>query len=383
MAHALRYIPGTKHIILFSSGVANVMLYGEHLPKTTGKRLGISAGGSIRMLRKTAMLRSFYESMCKELAASNSPVFPVNTKGKGASHFIARDYMGDFSLRQMAQLSGGNYFDNIVSYEKITEEIQNITSSYYILGYYIDEKWDGKYHKIKVKVKRKGVNIFGETGYFNPKPFTEYTKTERMLHLIDLALSKKPLLQEPLNFPMITLRFLSEEKPNLVAITKIPSDKINDICRGQQEVVTLFFDRENNIAEMQVTRTSASRLVGGNVYFYSFSSLPPGDYDCRFVIRNMESGQGAVASSSVTVPESIDSGFILFPPLLLIPEKDGRYIKSKYNDRKDMALSLSEIYHYDPTHYVPVVKELDKEISKICASVRCLARGITDPKIQF
>ena len=40
----------------------------------------------------------------------------------------------------------GEYFGDVTSYEAIAEKIQNVTSNYFVLGYYIDEKWDGKYH---------------------------------------------------------------------------------------------------------------------------------------------------------------------------------------------------------------------------------------------
>ena len=243
LAKALRYIPGAKHIMLFSGGVANVLLYGEHMPKTTEGRASVSTP---RLKTGDAALRDTYEVMSKELAASNSLVYPVNTAGKGVSHFRSRDSMGDFSLRRIALLSGGNYFDNITSYEEVTEKIQSITSCYYVLGYYIDEKWDGKYHKIKVKVKRKGCRVFGQQGYFNPRPFSEYTKMEKMLHLVDLALSEKPLLQDPYYFPLIAIPFAQDQKTNCVAVTKIPAEKIKDISGAKMEVVTLFFDNDNN-----------------------------------------------------------------------------------------------------------------------------------------
>ncbi len=192
LAKALRYIPGRKHIILFSSGVANFILYSSNL----------------RELRKSANIRKNYEEMCDELAASDCQVYPINTAGKIVSHFKDRDDMGDYSLRQLAKLSDGIYYDNISSYKEITEQIHNITSSYYVLGYYIEDKRDGKYRKIKIKVKRKGCKVFGQSGYFNPKPFTEFSELEKLFHLIDLALAEKPLSQVPVRFQMTTEQLL-------------------------------------------------------------------------------------------------------------------------------------------------------------------------------
>lgn len=199
LAKALRYIPGRKHIILFSSGVANFILYSSNL--------------------KSANIRKDYEEMCDELAASDCQVYPVNTAGKIVSHFKDRDDMGDYSLRQLAKLSDGIYYDNINSYKEITEQIHNITSSYYVLGYHIEDKWDGKYKKIKIKVKRKGCKVYGQSGYFNPKPFSEYTKLEKLFHLMDLALAEKPLSQVPVRFQMTAEQLKRTKLGFLVSIT--------------------------------------------------------------------------------------------------------------------------------------------------------------------
>jgi hypothetical protein len=324
-----------------------------------------------------------YEKMSKELAASNSPVYAVNAVGLALSHFKDRDMMGNHSLNQLAKLSGGKYFDNIVNYEKTMGEIQNITSAYYVLGYYIDEKWNGKYNKIKVKVKRKGVKVYGQGGYFNPKPFTEYTETEKMLHLIDLALSEKPHFQEPLNFSLITLPCSVKEKSHLVVLTKIPRERIKEVLGRKVEIVTLFFDGQNNIVELKRDEVSASKLARDNVYFYSSSILSPGEYDCRVVIRNLETGKGAVASSSAIVPESPDSGIILYPPLLLIPEKNAFYLKSSATGKKEKKgkqISLLDIYPFPYTQYSPLVEGLNQGISKLLAVVRCSTFNIQQPE---
>ena len=144
LAKALRYIQGYKNIILFSKGIGSGLLFSPN-----------------------QVLRESFEDMSKEFATSNSPVHTVNTTSISTR---------DPSLLMLSELSGGKYFPNVSYYEKIAEQIQDITSNYYVLGYYIDEKWDGKYHEIKVKVQRKGCQVYAQGGFFNPKPFTEFSK---------------------------------------------------------------------------------------------------------------------------------------------------------------------------------------------------------------
>lgn len=354
VAKTLRYIPGYKHLILFSGGVANFAFSGSQ-----------------------------YENLSKELRASNSPVYAVNSVGT-SSYLKSTGMRGDHSLSRLAKRSGGKYFNNIANYEKIMEDIQNATSSYYVLGYYIDEKWNGKYHEVKVKVKRKGCKVYQQGGYFNPKPFTKYTEKEKMLHLIDLALSKKPHFQDPLHFPLIVLPYSVKEKSHLVVLTKIPTERIKEILGEEVEIITLFFDGQDNIVELKRDEVSASKLARDNVYFYSSSILSPGEYDCRVVIRNLDTGKGATASSSVIIPESPDSGIILYPPLLLIPEKNAFYLKGSATVKKEKQrkkISLLDIYPFPFTQYSPLVEELNQGTSKLLTVVRCSTFKIEQPEI--
>jgi VWFA-related protein len=373
MARALRYIPGLKHILFFSSGVANALLYGDH---TKFAEWPVKAGDPL--------LRLMYEKMSEELASSNSPVYAMNTAGLTSAHFRDREMLGDGSLRQLAKLSGGNYFDNIMSYEKTMEEIQNMTSVFYVLGYYIDEKYDGKYHEVKVKVGRQGCKVFGQGGYFNPKPFTEYTKLEKMFHLIDLALSNRPHFQEPFPLPLAALPCSEEEKSNLVLVTKIPTEKMNELLGRRMETVALIFDEQKDIVEMKKEEVDTSDIAQEVIFCYSLFSLPPGEYECRVVARNLETGKSGVGSSRVLIPQRPDSYLLLRPPLLLIPEKEVHYLKIAGNEKKEERnITLSDVYPFPLTQYSPLVQDLDQETEKIFAVVHCIAPGIKKPDIQI
>ena len=85
------------------------------------------------------------------------------------------------------------------------ETVNNITGMYYVLGYPISQTWDGKFHNVRVKVTRPDCEVHAQPGYFNPKPFTEYSKIEKEIHLVDLALSAKPISQDPQRFAMQAL----------------------------------------------------------------------------------------------------------------------------------------------------------------------------------
>jgi len=361
-AKALRYIPGYKHILFFSSGIPYSLLYG--IQKSYGTFHRVNWG--------EPLLRQRYEEMCKELAASNSTIYPLETEDPATKIGFDSHVLGTYTLQKMASSTGGKYFGNINSYEKHLEKIKKLTGSYYVLGYYIDEKWDGKYHKIKVKVNRPGCKVNAQGGYFNPRPFSEYSKLEKMLHLVDLALSEKPFFQTPLRFPLTALPCSIKGNPNLALFSKIPIKKIQEFSGRDVEIVSIIFDKENNIVKIEREKKDFSKLPKGNIYYSYLLSLNPGDYKCRLVIRNLETGRGAVASSSAKVPKCPDYGIKLSSPLLLKPEKGAFYLKEP-----------SAVYSFDSSQYSPLVEQLDQGTNQVLAVVRCSFSSIQQPDIKL
>jgi VWFA-related protein len=363
LAKSLRYIPGYKHIILFSSGVPYSLIYG--ISFTSQKKYGFIDLGDPN-------LRQGYEDMLKELSASNSAVYTLDTEELIAKLGVDSRVTGVPTLQRMSSSTGGKYFGNINSYEKHMQKIQNLTGCYYVLGYYIDEKWNGKYQKIKVKVNRPGCKVHAQKGYFNPKPFSEYTRFEKMLHLVDLALSEDPVFQTPIRFPMTALPCVVNGEPNFSLFSRINKEKIQELCSGEVEIVTIIFDKEDNIVKIEKERMDFSKLPKGNVYYSNLLSIDPGDYKCRVVIRNLETGRGAVASSVAKVTEVPDYSIKLFPPLLLKPEEEAFYLGE-----------LPAAYAFDTSQYSPLVEELDRGTEHVWAMVRCSFSGIQRPSITF
>jgi VWFA-related protein len=72
------------------------------------------------------------------------------------------------SLRRLAEATDGLAIvgsnDIARGFKRITDDM----SSYYLLGYYSNGKLDGKFHSIRVRVKRPGVEVRSRRGYLAP-----------------------------------------------------------------------------------------------------------------------------------------------------------------------------------------------------------------------
>ena len=363
LAQFFRFIPGYKNIILFSAGFPRSLLYDPRDPT----------------------FRTHYKEMSKELAASNSPVFTVNAEGTRAN-FKPSSARGDMALQTLSNLSGGMYFEDVTYYESIAKKINDVTGNFYVLGYYISEQWDGKFNEIKVEVQREGCQVHTQEGYFNPKPFTEFTEFEKKLHLIDLIFSENPYFEEPSTFPLIALPCSFENESNLVLLSEIPNEKIKDVTRSESEVVTLILDNNNSIVDSSQSKVNFPRMHPRIIYHYTISSLLPGQYECRIIIRNLGTGKAAVASSSVVIQEKPVAGIKLFAPLVLLPEKETFYMRASKAIKKNKdqeSLSLNQIYPFLSNHHKPLTGKLDRGTSKLLAVARCSVVEIPEPEVNI
>ena len=291
-AKALRYVPGHKYLVLLSSGVPHSLVYGVQTPF---HKIGMHDWGEFWLQEK-------YEDMLKELSAANCTVYALDTQDLTKASGSDSRMQGVSILQKMTSATGGKYFGNINFYEQHIDKIQDLTGCYYVLGYYVDDNWDGAYHKIKVEVDRPGLKVHAQKGYFNPKPFGEYNELERMIHLVDLALSEEPLFQTPVRFPLEVIPCPGGSKGNLCLAAKIEVEKIREVLAGKSEFVAAIFDNKENIVLLKRNEKKTYTLTGELFTFGAAFSLPPGKYQCRLVIRNLETGRGAVASATAVIP---------------------------------------------------------------------------------
>jgi VWFA-related protein len=339
LSQSLQYISGIKNIVLFSRGAG---------AKSTFDRLG------------------------KMLASSNCRVYTVDTNWK--FHYL-KDYFESgrgSALKQLALSSGGKHFEDPDDFETIAQDIQQMTGNYYVLGYYIQQEWDGEYHEVKVEVEREGCVVYAQKGYFNPKPFSEFSEGEKKLHLADIAMNDTPYFEAPQPFPLETLPFPGKEVSKLVLLSEIRPENLEEVFLDDTEIITLIIDEEQNIVDARRALLKYGAIKHTPIHHYSITRLKPGSYECRVVIRNLETGKSALGASSVVVPILGESEFHVYPLFLLIPQKGSFYIRAVREEEKQEkeVLSLNDIYPYLSNNHSPLVTEVDRSVKKLLAVLR-------------
>jgi len=350
LAWALRSIQGQKNLIMFSQGIPYPVVYPLLPTPLTWK----------------------YENMLKEMQTSNVAISSLRLH-QGIT--LGDTQSGAWTLSKTSDDTGGQYWGNMYNYEPFVSKVNTMTGSYYVLGYPVGEKWDGKFHSIKVEVKRPGCEVRAQNGYANPKLFTDYTDLEKMINLVDVALAEKPISQTPVRFDMTAVPRSTGTADNLLLAAAIPAELIRDLMGKRIEIVSLAFNPSDEIVQMKRTEEIAARAGGSRVHFLSILSVPPGRYKCRIVIRDLETGGAAVAGASTTVPEVLASGIKLFPPFLVRPDRGALYFKAHGPDggleKKSRPPDLKTLLSFDPSQYAPYLEHKLVRGSAAWAVLRC------------
>jgi VWFA-related protein len=347
LAKAIRNIPGQKNIILFSRG------FGDGV------------------VRPGAPDNSFLQMMARQLASANAPVFTVNTTtGMGK---IQAGVMPEASLDYLSRTTGGKYLGGVDYPSRIAADIQDATANYYVLGFYVPETWDGKFHDVKVEVRKPGFKVYAQKGYFNPIPFNKLSPVEKHLRLLDLALGEKASSKRSLDLPMTAVPFAGAKEVDTLLLSEISVAKVREAVGDHVEFICLIWDQNKTIVDGKRVEIDWKDFRMDHVFQYAAVALAPGRYDCRAVIRNLDDGRAAVGACSVDVPEPPAAGPALFPPLFLVRGTEALYLNvaTQAKDEAGAGISISRIFPFPAKDYVPLVGDLEPGSTSLFAVLRC------------
>lgn len=393
LARALRLVDGEKNFILFSTGIPNSLIYGYATGNVFNRSdVGQASGNNVLRRQNEAMFKEFGAAGCafyafdtressKEasLFTYDEETFVMGTRALTTAidpTYIFKDdkATGLNTLKRFTDQTGGKFYSNINMYERNLAQVQAATGAYYVLGYAVNEKWDGSFHEVKVEVKRKGCEVRTQAGYFNPKPYAEYSDLEKQIHLFDLAINERSFSRMPGSVPMTALTYAAEGVSRLAVLAGVPGEMTAKFTGPKLELVALFFDDEGDIREIVREEVDTAALRGRDVVLAAGSTLRPGEYAGRLVIRDMATGQSAVASARATIGKPAAAGLQLGTPLLL-SEGAGVPLREAAGKKAAEPPPFGEGYPYDTSRLAPVLGEVPPAVTRLSVVIPCAAPG--------
>jgi VWFA-related protein len=218
------------------------------------------------------------------------------------------------TLTTMAEDTGGRAFFDSNGFGAVFDRVVNDTSAYYVLGYSsTNGARDGRFRRIKVKVKGADLKIEYRSGYYAPRDFAHSTKDDREEQLQDQLLSD--LSATDLSAYVSSAYFRIADNRYFVPLSlvvpgyQIPITKATDRSRATLDVLGLVRDAERRpVARIRDTvrlsPESADDLRKKTVQYEGGFELPPGKYHVKIVVRENQGGTFGSYETDFVVPDT-------------------------------------------------------------------------------
>jgi VWFA-related protein len=339
LGQALNIIQGRKHMILFSEGFDSKVLTGKTLDELSAETEAIAADRvAVSRADKDRFgdpsLRMALTQALEYISAADCLIHTMDVGGLRApgeiTDNLAQDLYsshrrGQDTLNLLAADTGGKSYRNLNELDKPLADILKLTNSYYLLGYYPENKREeGKFRKIKIKTERQNLQMSHRKGYYEEKPYKDYTDFEKQLQLAELV--TKDIYRDEIEVSSFISAFEGTEEIERVPVfLQFPGKQFLD--RSQKKVRFdiygyaidsrgKFRDFFYNPLNIDIP-VAESKLKTHGVKYFDLLLVPPGDYRIKCIIRDVQTGEVGVILDELTVPQYEDSKLIVSPPIFI------------------------------------------------------------------
>ena len=335
LAGALRQVEGRKQIIYFSTGFDTRELTGARGPEQDAANLSL-AGGRIWEVDGLSRygdtrLRRVFADATKTLANSDTLVHAVDITGlegpdirQAGSSTGAYYQNGRDALHFIANETGGRLFKDTNDFSRALGEVMDMTSRFYVLGYQPKaKKGPGEFHKIKVKVARKGAKVSHRAGYYERVERSQQTVLQRQFESAQLVMTGAG--PNNLSFDALVLPFpKADGKQTLGIVLQVPRRELRwDRGAMSLEVFGYVVDKEgtirDHIAQMVRIDPAVADPDGSalGVSFFGTFDVEAGDYTVKLMIQEPDTDAAGVQFIDLTVPPYDSRRGFLLPPVVV------------------------------------------------------------------
>ena len=350
---SLRPIPGRKSVVLISDGLPlfESSEQGVLMDNTTNERLPVtearplfgditslideitdnaSRSGvvvntmDVRGLQARPGIRGFQDTEAKSsmgMTAGSASIGgggmdPTFGRAPNAALIASGDSIaGAQGLRTLANATGGIATANTNNFKDGLQKVLAHSQGYYLLGYSPSEKFDAKFHKVSIKVKRDGLHVFTREGYLAREdlpPSPDTTKEDAVLKAMMSPLAKTELGLSTL----IQHKFLANQKAEL-DIHMLVDPKTLHFTQGADghyhdsfDIAGFVFNQRGKrvggfteTINPNLTPEEYKKALSAGISDSAHTELPSGYFQLRVVVRENETGRIGTTSKYLEVPD--------------------------------------------------------------------------------
>jgi hypothetical protein len=329
LVDSLRQVPGRKNLVLLSGGLPlfdlsrTGQIVGDitqlfHTLTDNATRSGVVINTmDVRGLKATGAVAKFDDTPAKSALGggtfAGSDENPLLGRGIDTARLGDRPLSEQLSLRVLASMTGGVSVVNTSNFSEGLNKVLKRSRGYYRLAYRPSERFDNKFHKVEVKVKRTGVQIYTSEGYVarERRSETEATKEQQIIKAAISPLAKRDLdvaAELQYLFPANNQAELTINA--FINPRKLQFKKVGDRYQASFDVVGFVFDQLgrskgglSQTVDADLTEENYKRALATGLTYTANTQLPPGYYQVRLVIRDVDSGKMGTVSRYFEVPD--------------------------------------------------------------------------------
>ena len=217
------------------------------------------------------------------------------------------------TLTTMAEDTGGRAFFDSNTFGQVFDKVVNDTSAYYVLGYSSSNAArDGRFRRIKVRMKRSDLKLEYRSGYYAPRDFAHSTKDDREQQLTDQLTSD--LSSTDLAAYISTAYFRVADNRYFVPLSvvvpgyQLPITKATPRDKATVDVLGIVRDEQKRPVgrirdTVKLSVEAADDLKKKTVQYETGLELPSGKYHVKVVVRENQDGTFGAYETDIVVPD--------------------------------------------------------------------------------
>jgi VWFA-related protein len=337
LARGLDAVRGRKQVILLSGGFDQTALMGSSGEQARQDSAAVVEGRLWEVDTASrfgdAKARSFMDDMVKAFAAADAVVHAVDVNGLAARGDVGESMPGVFStggreaLSQIANLTGGRLVKDTNDVAGALGQVVEASRRYYVLALEPVAKGPGKFHRLKVRVKGRGLEVSHRTGYVEPSPAATAAADAQTRRLQAAEAIAKGLTGGEIDVRLVAVPYRDAQgRLSLPVVMEVDGESlVPPTAKGELplEVYGYAFDDKGGVVDlMALTPTLTLEKLGARVresglQFHTAFAVKPGAHDLRFLVRDASTGRMGSRRLAVTVPPFASGATNLSAPLVM------------------------------------------------------------------
>lgn len=325
---SLKEIPGRKSLVLVSGGIpifdvsstgsvySNVTYLLNHLADNAARAGVVINTMDPRGLKASTGVASFTTTPAKSALGAEDPTFG---RGGGSDEIFGPPLAGaaeHLGLETVANATGGVNVVNTNNFKAGLDRVLARSSGYYLLAYTPAEKFDNKFRKIEIKVKRANTKVYSHSGYIARE--TREANAPTTKEGVIAAAAKSPLARRDID---ISANVILKPSParNTGALgvhLLIDANKLNFTqttdgkYQASFDVVGFIYDQLGKLrggfsetVNTSLTPDDYKKALKTGLTYSANTELPPGYFQVRAAVREASTGNLGTISRYVEIPD--------------------------------------------------------------------------------